>query len=512
MAKLRNEILKRFPKLKILKDRITPGSSLSQQAVFGIGWMSALRILNQLLGLARLTILARLLSPGDFGLFGIAMLTISILDSLSFSGFRTAIIQRIEVTKSILNTAWTVHVIRGLLLSVVLFVISPLVANFYNEPDVIWLLRVLSISVLIQGFENIGVVFFQKDLEFQKDFTFQFVSLFADITISLLFAYLLRSVWALIFGLIARRLIQIIASYALHPYRPIFRITRRDFRELFSFGKWSSLSVILHFGYTQGDDIFVGKILGSTSLGLYQMAYKYSKLAVVELTSIISNITVPTYSKLQNDKVNLRKAYHQTQKLLGYISAPLAAGTAVIAPDFVRLFLGEQWIPMVPALQILTVIGFVSGINSNIGPLVVAIGRPDLGTWMNLGRLGFLAILIYPASQWWGIIGVSSVIALVTISFVPISFSLAKRYTGISIKNLLFETAVPLFMTTIMVIIVEIFRYFVLTPIGFIDLGILILIGGLTYLLLTLLVDKILNYGVVDLFMIYFNKLKKEGR
>ena len=503
--------MSKIPEIENLKKRLTPGASLSQRAVFGIGWISALKIVNQLLGLIRLTVLARLLSPGDFGLFGIAMLTIAIMESFTNSGFQVALIQKKDISDLHLDTAWTLHVLRGVVLSFLLFGFSPLIARFFNDPGVVWLLRALSITVLILGFENIGVVKFQKDLEFHKDFIYRFSGTIADVSIALTAAFLLRSVWALVFGLFARRIVQTVLSFILHPYRPRWRLAKKELRELFSFGKWSTLSAILSFGYTQGDDLFVGKVLGTASLGLYQMAYKISRLVVVEITTIISQVTVPAYSKLQNDTLKLQKAYLQTQKLLCYVSAPIAAGTALLAFDFVSLFLGDQWISMVPALQILTIIGFVAGINSNLGPLVVAIGRPNLGTWMNVGRLGLLAVLIYPFSLWWGLIGVALSIAIVTVLVMPLTFYLAVRHTGISIWRLIFETTVPILMTSIMIGVLFLIRNQYLAPIGFFDFGLIIFMGASIYLLLTFLVDRIWNYGAVNLFLTYYNKLLRES-
>jgi O-antigen/teichoic acid export membrane protein len=503
--------MSKIPKIDNLKRRLTPGPSLSQKVVFGVGWISALKIVDQLLGLIRITVLARLLTPGDFGLFGIAMLAISIIESFTNSGFQTALIQKKKISEVHLDIAWTIHVIRGVILSLLLFVFSPLIAGFFDDQGVVWLLRALSISVLIMGFENIGIVQFQKDLEFHKDFIYRFSGTIADVAIVLPAAFLLRSVWALVFGLFARRIAQTVLSYFFHPYRPRLRLAKKELGELFSFGKWATLSVILSFGYTQGDDLFVGKILGTVSLGLYQMAYRISRLLVVRFTSIITQVTVPAYSKLQNEKISLQKAYLQTQKVLCYISAPIAAGTALLAYDFTGLFLGERWISMVPALQILTIVGFFVGINSNLGPLVVAIGRPDLGTWMNAGRLGLLVILIYPFSLWWGLNGVALSIAIVTILVMPLTFYMAVRHTEISIWRLLYETTIPILMTLIMIGILALIRNHFLAPIGFFDFGIIILLGASIYLLLTLLVDKIWNYGAVNLFLSYYNKLLKES-
>ena len=276
-----------------------PSESLSKKVVRGGMWVFALRFTSRGLGFVRTIILARLLAPEDFGLLGIAMLAIATLESFSQTGFQAALIQKKENVDSYLDTAWTVSAIRGIVLFLILFLFAPVVAKFFNSPQATLVIKVIAVSMLLSGFRNIGIIFFQKDLEFNKQFTYEFSAALTDVAISISLAFILRNVWALVWGGLAGHFIRFIMSYILRPYRPHVSFKKSEFKELFGFGKWVLGSSILGFLIIQGDDIFVGKMLGVTALGLYQMAYLISNLPATEITHVISQVTFPAYSRLQ---------------------------------------------------------------------------------------------------------------------------------------------------------------------------------------------------------------------
>jgi O-antigen/teichoic acid export membrane protein len=252
-------------------------------------------MLNRALGFIRTIILARLLAPEDFGLLGIALLSISMLETFSKTGFDSALIQKKENVESYLDTAWTVSALRGILLFFILLFSAPLIARFFNTPAAAQVIRVIALFTLLAGLRNIGILFFQKELEFNKQFSYEFSATLVDLTVAITLAFILRNVWALVWGGLAASLVRLVLSYVLHPHRPRMRIDREGFQELFGFGKWVLTSGILVFLVTQGDDILVGKLLGVTALGLYQMAYTLSNLPATEVTHMISKVTFPAH-------------------------------------------------------------------------------------------------------------------------------------------------------------------------------------------------------------------------
>lgn len=425
----------------------TPGGTLGQKVVRGGFWVFALRITQALFSLIRTIVLARVLAPNDFGLFGIALLAMSAMETFSQTGFQQALIQKKGDVKPYLDTAWTVQAVRGLLLAGLLYIVAPYVAAFFGEPNAGPLLKVLGLSMVFQGFTNIGVVFFQKELEFHKQFIYQFSGAVTDLPVAITAAVLLKNAWALILGLVAANLVRMVVSYLVHPYRPRPRLQAEKARELYTFGKWIFGSSILIFLLTQGDDIFLGKVLGATALGFYQMAYRISNLPATEITHVISQVSFPAYSKLQDNPSALQEGYLKIFQLTAFICIPLAAGIFILAPEFTTIFLGEKWMPMVPAMQVLCLFGAVRSINATYGPLYQASGRPFVLTKVSLAQLCFLAFIIYPFTIKAGILGASIAVTVANFVCLILATCEALKILNASVRILLHHLTFPIILS-----------------------------------------------------------------
>ncbi len=430
-----------------------PGKSLSQRVVHAGFWASALKITTRLFGLARTIVLARLLAPNDFGLYGIALLSLSALETFSKTGFDQALIQKKEDIKSYLDTAWTIQVIRGLLLASILILGAPLVGSFFGEPRAVLLVRVLGVAVLLKSLQNIGIVYFKKGLEFHKQFIYEFGGTFADLAVAIPAAFILRSVWALVFGLLAGNLVQLVVSYFIHSYRPRLRLEGTKAKELYTFGRWILGSSVVVFLATQGDDVFLGKVLGATALGFYQMAFHFSNLMATEITHVTSQVTFPAYSKLQDKIPKLREGFLRTVEATTSLTLPLTAGIFILAPDFVRLFLGEKWMPMVPALRILSISGLMRSIAATAGPIFRAVGRPNIPFWINLMRAIVIVISIYPLTVRYGIEGTAISILLSITSTMPFRWKASSKIIQYSNKRLLIRLLPSIVGTGLMAIV-----------------------------------------------------------
>ena len=472
--------------------------SLSKKVVRGGMWVFGLRITNRGLGFIRTIILARLLAPSDFGLLGIAMLAIATLETFSQTGFQAALIQKKENVESYLDTAWTVSAVRGVLLFIILFFSAPLVATFFNSPQATLVIKVIAVSTFLSGFRNIGILFFQKELEFNKQFIYELSATLVDITIAITLAFILRSVWALVWGGLAANFVRLFMSYILHPYRPHARLDKGEFKELFGFGRWVLGSSILIFLVTQGDDIFVGKMLGVTALGLYQMAYLISNLPATEITHVISQVTFPAYSKLQNDIQRLREAYLDVLKLTAFVSIPMAGGIFILAPEFTHIFLGAKWMPMVPAMQVLVFAGMIRSIAATSGTLFVAIGRPRTDTAWQVIRLLVLLIFIYPFTVRWNLSG-TSIAVLLSILVATFGFSFqVVRVVECRVQAFIKVIALPVFNGLVMVLII-LYAKDRFQHTGVIQFFMLVMLGIISYASIASLLDRFFNYGIIRL-------------
>lgn len=424
-----------------------PGNEerLSHRVIRSGIWVFALRITERIFYIARLIILARILAPRDFGLLGIVMLSMMTLENFSQTGFEAAIIQKKEKVEQYLNTAWTVGIIRGICLFIILYLIAPFVANFFETPQARNIIRVIGLSFFFQAFTNIGIIYFKKELEFNKQFIYQLSGTLADFIVAVSAAILLRSVWALVFGLLAGNLVRLIASYFVHPYRPSVRLEFGKAKELFSFGKWVFGSNILIFLVTQGDDAFIGKFLGVTMLGFYQMAYKISNMPATEITHVISQVTFPAFVELKNNTIQLRQAYLRVLRLTALFSFPIAVLIFVLAPDLTIVLLGEKWMPMVPAMKILCFFGLTRSISATMGPILYAMNIPKIQTKLSFIQLIIIAIIIYPLTKQWDIVGTSLAVLLPTMLTFFMATITVKNIIGFSYKNFLSCLFAPLF-------------------------------------------------------------------
>jgi O-antigen/teichoic acid export membrane protein len=410
----------------------TPGSL--KQAVFASGgWLLALRLAERVLGLVRLVVLARLLAPDDLGLFGIAMLAMATIETLSQTGFNEAIIRRGGDARAYLGTAWTVHFLRGVGLAALLWAAAPAVAGFFDEAAAAPLLRALCLNLAIVGLTNTGVLLLERDLRFRRVAAISAAGSLVDIGVSVVSAFALRSPWALVYGVLAGNLVRVAVSYlAVPPVRP--RFDRGRARELSGFGGWVWGANLLHFAANQGDDIIVGRMLGTPALGVYRMAFAYAALPATEITHVISRVTFPAYTRLREDVAALRRGYLTTVQAVALVAAPLAAGIAVMAESFVRLILEPAWQPLVAPLQILALWGFIRALAATTGPVLYALDRPQTVTRLVGLKLVVLLLLIFPLTARFGLAGTSWAVVLAAALNYPVAALVVGRLVGCGVS------------------------------------------------------------------------------
>jgi O-antigen/teichoic acid export membrane protein len=327
-----------------------------------------------------------------------------------------------------LDTAWTILVGQGCINALVLLLLAESISVFFGEPGATPLIQVYSIALLLNGFVNIGVVYFQKELEFHKQFVFVLLEVVVSVCITLSVALLTRSVWALVLGALGGMLARVISSFLLHQYRPRFKFDWLRFRELFAFGSWIWLSSIIFFFQSQGDNLIVGRILGTAVLGFYRVAYSMANLAGTEVGNILGRIMLPVYANLQDDPINLKAAYLKHTRMQTSIILPLAVGMVMLAPDLVRVVLGEMWLPVGTVLQILVGFSVLNAMVRRAEVLLEAKGFPKHGT---IGRGLFLlvgGILIYPLALSLKLPGVAlAVVAGISAGWLYVEYQAAKH-------------------------------------------------------------------------------------
>ncbi|MCK4533156.1 lipopolysaccharide biosynthesis protein [bacterium] len=482
--------------------------TLSKKVIHGGIWMFFLRITTRVLSLVSTVILARVLLPEDFGIMGIALLSIATLETFSQTGFDRALVQKNKGIKGYLDTAWVCLLMRGVIISIGLFLLAPLVGIFFRAPRVINIIRVIALAQLFKGAANIGVVYFQKELDFKKKFLYQTGSSLVSVVVTLSLVFILRNVWALVYGAVAGSLTQLVLSYLIHPYRPKFKFDFNKAKELFGFGKWIFIATILVFILTKGDAALVGKVIGITALGFYSMAYKFSNFSCTEIAHVISQVSFPAYSKLQNNLSQLKKAYFKVLQMVAFISIPLAGGLFIFTPEFVNIFLGQKWIPMISTMKVLCIFGAIRSILNSFGSLFNGVGKPIIGAKISIFNLAILSVIIFPLTVKFGIIGTAWSVLISHLSSCILGIREAQKLLKFSYFHFFKIIFLPIGSTTILYFIIGIIKQYIFYKYNLNCFFIIITISVLLYCLLFYLLNKVIRCELKELVDLIFNQFR----
>ncbi len=484
-------------RLREIIEGLIPTGSVVQRTVKSGIWVSATKMAVRLSQVLMLIILARLLAPRDFGLMGIALLTLSATRRFTDIGINAALIQdEDENVDRYLNTTWSLEIGRGILVFAILFAGAPYIAGAFGEPAATNLIRVLALSPVLYGLRNPGVVYFQKDLSFHKDFVFKSSGSLVQFLVGVGYALYSPTVWALVFASVSKSAVQFLLSFVLHDYRPWPTFELDVARKLIHYGKWITGASIVGFIYSEGDDAFVGWFLSATALGFYQYAYRLADMPASEVSGVISKITFPAYSRLQGDLGELRSALVQTTRLTAFMAFPLSFGIALVAPSFVPAILGEEWNPMIVAMQILAMYGLLHAITRNFGAVWKALGRPDYIVKTGLLRIACIAILIWPATARWGFEGTALVVVGVYVfPMLPVDVYLAARLVEGRSTQLYMEYLYPLVAASVMFVSLRYAALVTDLP-PLVEFVLLVPAGAVIYFAVAFLLERRFDWGI----------------
>ena len=395
-------------------------SELNRQMASGAGWMIFFRAVTRLLGFVSVVILARLLVPTDFGLVALAGAIVAGLELMAAFSFDVMLIQRQDALRSHYDTAWTIGIVFALLIAVILVVLAGPAAHFYDEPRLEAIMFVLAAGTLVEGFQNIGVVAFRKDMDFRKEFVFQVARKALAFVVTVPLAFWLRSYWALVVGILAGKVAGTGLSFAVHPYRP--RLSVAVWAELFGFSRWLFVNNVLGFLRHRASDFIVGKLAGTGALGVFSVAYELAQLPTNELVAPINRAVFPAYAKIASDLPRLQQSYLDVVAMIAFFAIPAAAGIAVLAQPLVLVVLGPKWVEAVPLVQILGIAGAINALETNIGSAYLALGRPEILTRLFGIYVTLIVVLLLIFTSRWGVIGAAWACLVGAIVNVPLYY------------------------------------------------------------------------------------------
>jgi O-antigen/teichoic acid export membrane protein len=364
----------------------------------GAFWMIALRWAIRLTGLVSTVFLARLLTPGDFGIVAMAMIVVGTLEMFNLTGQKLVLIRLENPTEDHFNSAWTVSFLIGLAIALVILAVAPFTEFYFHEPRVVPVMQCLALRAVLGGLENIGTVHFRRDLRFDQFFAYNVVPKLISFFITIGLAFALRNYWALVAGMLSGQLTLIVLSYTMHAHRPWFNFSR--IREIWSFSIWAFFRSIGSYLNTQIDQIIVGGIGGSSLMGRYAVATDVAQSPAREVNEPMVAVIYPVMSRLQDNVQELRNVYLHTLAWSAVICASAGVGVALVAPGMQALLLGAKWNGIGPLMGWLAISVAITGLSSGTYSLFDTVGKPHLGARLIWVRLIILAALIVPVAFW----------------------------------------------------------------------------------------------------------------
>lgn len=371
----------------------------------GAAWMVLFRLFDRSIGIVSTAILARLLLPADFGLVAMAMSIIAVIEFATAFSFEMALIQKPDPQREHYDTAWTLNIIVAGLGAVLTSLLAFPAANFYGDPRLVEVMLAIGAAWLIAGFENIGTVNFRREMDFSAEFRLMATKRFVSFLVTMVAALTLRSYWALIIGTATSRVLGVALSYGMQPFRPRLSLSRA--RELFSFSGWMLLSNISGVVIGKVPHFIVGRLFGAQALGAYTVGAEIANLAYTELVAPLNRAMFPGYARLSEDRPAFRSTCLDATAAILLVVLPVSVGVAVLAGPIVRILLGAQWVDAVPVIQVLALSGAVSAVTSNNVAAYLALGLPQLTTWILSTRLLLLLAAVWLLAPRHGMIGVA---------------------------------------------------------------------------------------------------------
>lgn len=400
----------------------------SRDAFKGISWSGGLRISIRGISVLRIAVLARLLSPDQFGLFGIATIALALLEVFLETGVNVFLIQEKSDIRKYIDSAWIVSIVRGALMALILILSAPLIASFFRNNSAVGILLLISVVPLLRGFINPSIIFFQKEIQFHKEFVYRLVLFAIDSVFTIILAFITHSAYSLVIGAIIGVLFEIIISFIFANPRPKLSFNPEYIKLIFHRGKWVTLFGIFGYLAKQGDTIVVGRLMNTSALGQYNLAYTVGTLPI-EASDVVNQVAFPVYTKIAHEKDRLWRAFTKTTTVLILGTGLVSAIIYFFTYPIVSILLGDQWLAIIPVVKLLAIYGVLRAVFGSASALFLAVEKQKYVTVMTFFRVLGLAVTIIPLVSMYGLIGAAyAVIFSVALEIPVIMFLIYKVF------------------------------------------------------------------------------------
>jgi len=468
---------------------------LRSAAAAGAKWTAISALAGAAIQFAQLAILARFLSPSDFGLVAIIMVILGFAQTYLDMGIGNAIIQRQETSREQLSSLYWLNIFVGWITFGIVVALTPAIASLYREPH---LLTILPLAALLFLLGPPGAQFsllLQKSLRFRMLAFVEIASMLGGALIAIGAAIVGFGALALVFGQLFNAAISslILLIVGWRNWKPMFRFQRDDIKGYLSFGLYQMGERTLNFLSSRADQLFIGIVLGPASLGYYSLAWNLTIQPVSRINPILTRVAFPLFAQMQDQTDRLQRGYLTLVHVLSAINAPMLLGCAAVAPIFVPLVYGPQWGTSVLLVQILAGVGLLRSIINPIGTLQIAKGRADMGFFWNLSVVGLQFIGVPIGIYFGGSVGIAVSLLILCLGYYCGTYSFMVRIlVGPCLKSFAMNTLVPALIAAVMAVVVLALPRLVSAPAPLI-LATQVGLGAMVYVVLIMMLQPTLT-------------------
>jgi lipopolysaccharide exporter len=400
----------------------------------GLFWAYFSYVGGRLLVLVSTAILARLLTPRDFGVVALALIFMALLETLKDLGVTQALVAAPEGDLNRrADTVFVVSVLLGIALSVTVAAIAPLAARFFDTPELVAILVVLGLNFTVRALGSTHYALAQKRLDFRTRTLAEFADVLVRGTVGIGLALAGAGVWALVIGYVVGAMALNLTLWLLVDWRPRLRLYRAELPALLRFGGALTGVDILTAITANVDYVFIGKVLGTSALGLYTLGFRLPELVIVNLSVVAGQVLFPAFANVARPA--LGHAYLVAFRYMLMISLPLAVAMTLLAEPLVLTLFGDKWEGAIRAMQVLSIYAFGVAVGIPAGSAYKAVGRADVLLKLAVPRSALLvaAVAVFVDD---GIVAVAACHAAVAGLFSVIGLLLASRLLAVGVRSI----------------------------------------------------------------------------
>ena len=377
---------------------------IGEQTAAAAAWLVSVRLLTKSVDFVALLILARLLTPADFGLVAVAMTLIFIVEAILELPINQALVRQPTITRSQMDTAFTLAVMRGLVLAALLALAAYPFSFIYGDQRLVGLVLALGWAPVLRGLVSPKLAVYARQIDFRRDFIIDIAGKLISLSCSIILAWQTHSYWALVLGTVVSPLVMMVTSYMVAPHRP--RLTLCEWPIFAGFVGWSTVTQMLSALSWQADRLVLGRFGTRQQLGTFTLANDLSYIPEQALIKPIMRPLMSAFVHIGDSPERLQKGYARASMALLALGSPVMLGLCLLADPIVRLMLGDKWLPAIPILQYLPLSLIPPLISAPFWSLAMAAGRPRLYTWQTLADLVVRSALLVIGAITGGVGGV----------------------------------------------------------------------------------------------------------